>query len=1734
MSLYHNHTAPVGKSQGKSAVGMSAYISGQSLTQFSVDKESGLVTEQTFSRAEEKVKDVVFEKMYAPDGSPSWCYDREAFWNKVEQVETRVNAMYARHIDVALQVEFDLETNKQILDEYVKDSFVSNGIVADVAIHDDGKNPHAHILINTRYLELNEGGEVEFGLKNRLINSKSFLCFYRQRWADINNKYFKIHDIDKSISHESYEKRGFGFLKATIHEGDANYTKGSLERVEENKQIVQENFNYIKENPLEVVKALMKQKAVFSKVDLANELDKFFEQVAFRGMQQVSNIEIEMVQKEVLQSYDEMFNAIALDDQVVKICDNDLEGKALYSTKAQLELEKNFLSNVDQLNSSKNHVLNLDNIEKEVADRGLAGRLFNQLKLGGSYNNFELSEEQKEAILNIANGSDISLLIGRPGTGKSTVMEPLIEEYKKQGYRVFGAATQAKAARSLGDIGGIEAYTLDKWRYDWQRRDEIAKGNETLNKPTMLLPKLTSKDVFIIDEISMVDLKTMDYMLDEAKRAGCKVIAIGDDNQLSAINFGGVTEKLMQKLEYSELTEVFRQKNELDKSVNVDLSNYRVDKALKSLVEGGRFKIAENQSLTRQALINDYMEQIGKDEKKDLVVISYTNENVKSLNLEIRERLLDSGRLQSKYYEAGGREIQTQDGVRSIAIGERIVFNKNNRYLNIVNGDIGVVTAIGEQGTLGVELISQGKQGSREVIIDPSKYNHFDYGYAITSYKSQGMTYQDTLILLDEQVGFESFNVMATRHRENANYYMNNELLKEVIDRRFDQEWQKDNKENYNDNNLQFALFEMLARREYSAFANDYADFNVKKEVVNLRNYLAVKEDTSELYKEMLTWKEEQESGQQKVEVWQHERWGEFVKLKDERQATAKEILENFSDYKPYLSNAKINYSSLLSHAKMGELQFSYSDLKEGLAQSDDIANSYNELKELHTGLAGRYNHKAATKLIELANELEASLNASKETKLSLKDDLSRIQDTKWIHQSKINAGNYYLKDFENYIATTFKGDAAKVIHSWENLKKEKGAPKALANLQKDPSCIGSLKGIGFGSALAITVSRDRSVKNLESVKERFSLYEQSKIDISEHINKLDQLERSNEQKKILENIDKIAANSLTTKQEKHLLAIITNQENLRKWFKSKESISLAGTLEHNKDVSKELVQQEIVKEDKQAKYTANLTLSLEEVHSKLCQNIDSLAPKLMEQVVGKRVISQNNQYKCGSMVLSKEHAKQGLWYRFSAGKGGNLFDLIASAYNHHDIKDSIEWARDYLGEKVNFKHTDRSLNQNQKQQNKAEKNILMPVPQDAHRFNANRDLHFMLSKKNNRLEGVYEYRNIENQLCGYVVRIKDTENGTKQTLPVIYEQNEQSLKGKWSLKGFGDKRPLYNEHLLALQGNQNKPVLVVEGEKTADAAQEMYPEFVVVSWSGGANAYNKTSWAPLKDKEVVIWPDNDKPGGNAAIAIKDKLIDMGAEKVNIVDCSKLTRLPEKWDLADKLPESMEQYSISNILFKAAGMQGSEHHDRIKEEYTSSRQAKLTSELKNESFSSMGEYLMKKDAIESIVKIERDLLQELLSKGSPINDSFILSIRMNASELHRAQNRINYTKELEEIKVQIIEHLAKANPKHDMVKIKHIFNESVSHASSLTFKHIGSVKHGSNTVEKNILLPMAHSLASSIFAAEKQGLDISNHHTMSHIKNSFNQKIEREMQSFEHHQQMQMQRQKTKQAEMEM
>ncbi|MBS0984234.1 DUF927 domain-containing protein [Gluconobacter cerinus] len=168
-------------------------------------------------------------------------------------------------------------------------------------------------------------------------------------------------------------------------------------------------------------------------------------------------------------------------------------------------------------------------------------------------------------------------------------------------------------------------------------------------------------------------------------------------------------------------------------------------------------------------------------------------------------------------------------------------------------------------------------------------------------------------------------------------------------------------------------------------------------------------------------------------------------------------------------------------------------------------------------------------------------------------------------------------------------------------------------------------------------------------------------------------------------------------------------------------------------------------------------------------------------------------------------------------------------------------------------------------------------------------------------------YRNAAGQpLCARFR--KDTGDGRKTVLPYAYGRRiwtdsrgtRQDITG-WHIKEGVKPLPLYGLDRLA--AHPEETVLLVEGEKTAEAASTLFPTYVAMTSQGGSKSTNRNDWRPLAGRRVVLWPDADEAGQSWADAVIRSLRDVGAHIVRQVVLP--SGLPSGWDLADDLPPEM-------------------------------------------------------------------------------------------------------------------------------------------------------------------------------------------------------------------------------------
>ncbi len=158
-------------------------------------------------------------------------------------------------------------------------------------------------------------------------------------------------------------------------------------------------------------------------------------------------------------------------------------------------------------------------------------------------------------------------------------------------------------------------------------------------------------------------------------------------------------------------------------------------------------------------------------------------------------------------------------------------------------------------------------------------------------------------------------------------------------------------------------------------------------------------------------------------------------------------------------------------------------------------------------------------------------------------------------------------------------------------------------------------------------------------------------------------------------------------------------------------------------------------------------------------------------------------------------------------------------------------------------------------------------------------------------------YKNTAGQVIGVVCRWDHSGGG--KTIRPFTPARDASGNLSWHWRGWSEPRPLYRLNKLA--ACPDVPVLVVEGEKSADAAQKLFPDMAAVTWPHGAESAGKADFSPLRGRTVYVWPDSDAPGLKAAHAVCAAALAAGSAEVLTVTPPE--GVNEGWDLADALNE---------------------------------------------------------------------------------------------------------------------------------------------------------------------------------------------------------------------------------------
>ena len=374
---------------------------------------------------------------------------------------------------------------------------------------------------------------------------------------------------------------------------------------------------------------------------------------------------------------------------------------------------------------------------KKIQDFG------NELRKVEEKTDLILSDKQKEAV-EAVNDNNVCIITGGPGTGKTTIIKVILELFKSKKRKIVLCAPTGRAAKRMSETTGEDAKTLHRLLEIGKiQEDSTSKFNDYEIAPI-------DADIVIVDEMSMVDIFLMNYLL-KALYQGTKLVLVGDVDQLPSVGPGNVLADLInsEKIKTIVLNKIFRQAakskiilnahrvNNGQNFIKQEESEEELYKDFFYIKENNQDKIL-NQVIS---LCSGRLQSYGNyDFFKNIQVITPTKKGMlgtKDLNKVLQEHL--------NPLEKGG--VEKQNLGASFRIGDRVMQIKNNYDIfwerEIDEYETGTGVFNGEFGTI---LKIDEVEKRMKIKFDDEKYSWYqfseldqiEHAYAITVHKAQG------------------------------------------------------------------------------------------------------------------------------------------------------------------------------------------------------------------------------------------------------------------------------------------------------------------------------------------------------------------------------------------------------------------------------------------------------------------------------------------------------------------------------------------------------------------------------------------------------------------------------------------------------------------------------------------------------------------------------------------------------------------------------------------------------------------------------------------------------------------------------------------------------------------------------------------------------------------------------------------------------------------------------------
>lgn len=767
MAIYHATCKPISRRNGHSVTAKAAYIGCKKIT----DNRTGEIFNYS------KKQGFLGGGVILPQGINLEITSSD-LWNMAESAEQRKDARVGREWEIGLPHELNSEQRHELAKSIAMEISNRYSVACEYALHapsnkGDQRNFHVHIITTTRKIKsdgkLYDKSDIELenkeAIKRKLPTTQQQIKEMRAKIASITNQHLELAGLEERVSHLSYVDQGIDKV-AGIHKGKA-VTEMERRGIATDVGEICNNVDKVNQQILTF------QNQIFSDGAELSELQKEITKSAINAESNVASGEISNILSQdnivkILQAieyHDSLFTKDTLHKHLRKSFTNYRllnkaieeiisaksvvslgygdDGKERFTTALMLAVERDIQSNVTKLQVR---------ISSNIDDKKISQILSDYELLTGK----RLTDEQNNAVRHIVGKDSISCIVGRAGTGKSFSLSAAKEVWDSCGNEVYGIALSGIASDGLSKDAKINSRTVASFL--------LAVEHDSI--------KLNSSSVIVMDEAGMTDSISMQKVISIAEKSGAKLVLVGDPAQLQPVGPGASFRAILEKTGFVEIQTVYRQNAEWQRQATVDFSQANTGAAIQAYYDNGCVKLLDSAESAMRTLASDWnnlRRQTDKDISRFLVV-AHRNVDVKILNTTLRDLRVKNHEIADGYIVnnvVAGKEREIK-----IAQNDRIIFLRNDKKLGVANGRFATISYVNfsESGKV-IDFNVKLDGRDNEITIDPKTYNDFDYGYAATVHKTQGVTVDHSFVYGGGNLNSSLTYVAMTRHKESTGFY---------------------------------------------------------------------------------------------------------------------------------------------------------------------------------------------------------------------------------------------------------------------------------------------------------------------------------------------------------------------------------------------------------------------------------------------------------------------------------------------------------------------------------------------------------------------------------------------------------------------------------------------------------------------------------------------------------------------------------------------------------------------------------------------------------------------------------------------------------------------------------------------------------------------------------------------------------------------------------------------------